>query len=883
MLAPHHQNYHKQYPIYQNKLITIISPYSGEQFKIELSGEEGEFRELLATLLNIDPSYIKGLKDSFGNYYTLSCALKDPFISANGNNLFSLVLNISHNNYNKYKQYSNSYNKNLLYNINNNYHNRTEYNEIYIGNKENRYMGNNYDYKNKNKIRKYSTLIKKLIPAINRNFKEQDDYEYNPDSSYFDEFSTGILIKYQKILDKIKKKFDKEQMNILKELLKMENITIINYFKIYEKTNNKKELLNNLKSLSKKYQKKKKKKKISESENESESESEKENNKKEKKSKKIKKHHNKKSSSESEESSSHSKKHKKNQHKKQSSSSSSEDKSDNENNSNSNSNEGSDNIEENESEEDEEESEESKHNFPIECSSLKELINAIKEQLENKIDLSCLFSNDIDFNKKTETQKMQLIKDEFGIKDFVLTENSFELIKKYYENILKKVIMKDLSKEEKELLLKLIKKKNKSIKLRFKALLRHNNYDYLITDIKECLNDKLKRKKNKNKNQSDEDEQQINLDERESMSINSNSNNDNEGEEYLMDESTKSIRKNERMAKNNKKNKNEQQSPKSKSKDEDSSGQIKLFQMEDNSQEDSESNKKESKKESKKENKKENSPKNGDDLNKDDAFLNLINKLKDEGKLDITEKEVNILSNEFKKENEKLRSVWEIYQIELEEEDFIDSIKVILKILNKNNNYDLNDNNENNDANVNNKENKDNKDNNNSANNINENNKDEDKPYVKEVIAGLKGVKYGKKGNKKIINILLKNKIFTKEEMRNIEEDLDQNNQFVSGAFELLFVTMNVEDFVENLNIRLHHTEGENGQNQNSALPIDDEKYNQIRNNLENIVKSLSEEDQNKIRELFEKKDINLLNILESEVDDIEKAKTSILNFLGKN
>jgi hypothetical protein len=26
-----------------------------------------------------------------------------------------------------------------------------------------------------------------------------------------------------------------------------------------------------------------------------------------------------------------------------------------------------------------------------------------------------------------------------------------------------------------------------------------------------------------------------------------------------------------------------------------------------------------------------------------------------------------------------------------------------------------------------------------------------------------------------------------------------------------------------------------------------------------------------------------LLNILESEVDDIEKAKTSILNFLGKN
>ena len=46
---------------------------------------------------------------------------------------------------------------------------------------------------------------------------------------------------------------------------------------------------------------------------------------------------------------------------------------------------------------------------------------------------------------------------------------------------------------------------------------------------------------------------------------------------------------------------------------------------------------------------------------------------------------------------------------------------------------------------------------------------------------------------------------------------------------------MNVEDFVENLNIRLHLPEGESGQNQNSALAIDVEKYNQIRNNRKHI------------------------------------------------
>jgi hypothetical protein len=300
MLAPHNHSFTRQYQIYQNKLITIVSPYTGEHFKIELSGEEGEFRELMAALLNIDPSFIKGLKDSFGNYYTISCALKDPFIFANGNNLFSLVLNISNSNYSKYKNYANSINKNLLYNINNNYHNRTEFNEIYIGNRENKLMDNSYGYKNKNKLRKYSTLIKKLIPAINRNFREKE-YD-SPNTSYLDEWSLGQHVIYQKTLEKLKNNFDKEYMNILRELLKMENITIINFFKIYEKTKDKKELIKNLKLLSKKYLQKLKNKRFSEIEEESDDNIS-DSNKKGKKTKKSKKKHNKKSSSESEHSS----------------------------------------------------------------------------------------------------------------------------------------------------------------------------------------------------------------------------------------------------------------------------------------------------------------------------------------------------------------------------------------------------------------------------------------------------------------------------------------------------------------------------------------------------------------------------------------------------
>ena len=872
MLATQHHPFPRHYHLYQNKLITIISPYTGEHFKIELSGEEGEFRELLATLLNIDPSYIKGLKDTFGNYYTISCALKDPYIFANGNNLFSLVLNLSNNNFNKYKQLTNSYNKNLLYNINNNYHNRTEYNEIYIGNrKNNKLIDDNYNYKNKKQIKNYSSLIKKLIPAINRNFKEEDDFQYDPDSTYFDDWSLGQRSKYQKMLEKYKHKFNKEQMNILRELINMENITIINYFKIYEKSKDKKDFLKNLTNLSKKYQKKLKK--ISETESE-ESISDDEKGK-DKKSKRNKKHNKNKSFSESEESSSSShpppKNAKKGHHHNKKHSSS---ESDNNTNTTNKSNEESENNEE-EEEESEEESEEKKHNFPIKCSNLTELINTIKEELDDKIDIYCLFSNDIEFIKKTETQKMQLIKDEFDIKDFTLTENSFELIKKYYDNILNKVIMKDLSKEEKKTLLKLIKKKNKSIKLRFKALLRHNNYEYLITDIKECLNDKLKKKKHKN--ESDGEERQINLEEKESMSINSNSNsnNDNEGEEeYSQGHSSKSIRKNERMAKNNKKNK--KGTHKTKTKDEQSVSQIKLLQMEDSSADDSESNKKNNQEKEKENNEDNNESKKNSEGNKDDQFSSVVQKLKEEGKLDINEKELNILENEFKKNSTKLCSIWEAYQIDNEEDDFIENLKLALNTLNKN--IDLTDNNNENNNNQNNDNDNENND------EVNMNDGERDKPYAKEIIAGLKGAKFSKKGNKKIINILLKNKIFTKEEMRSIEEDLDQNNQFILGTFELLYLTMNVEDFVENLNVKLHLPEGgESGQNQNSAIAIDDEKYNQIRNNLDTIIKSLSEEDQNKIRELFEKKDINLLYILESEVNDIEKAKNSILNFLGKN
>ena len=359
--------------LYPNKLIRIISPFSGEQFKIELGGKEEEFRELLATLLNIDSSYIKGLKDSYGNYYTLSSALNNLFIYSNENNLFSLVLNISSNkSNNKYNHYNESFDRNMLYNVSNNYHNRTEFNEIYIGNSNKKLMKSKSNYR-------YTTLIKELIPAINRNFRDEDD---NDNESFYNEkWSLSRHPKFAKVLESLKKKFSKDQYKILKELLKMENITIINCFKLYEKSKDKKELIKSLNSLFKKYHKKIKK-------DDSSSDEDSHNVKSSKRTKKSKysKQRSGKSdtSSESEESSRHVKKsnHKHHKKKETSFSSSQESKSSSQSKESDDDESGTKNSEE--SEEEEENTEENKNNFPIKCTSLEDLIDNIKELFNNR-------------------------------------------------------------------------------------------------------------------------------------------------------------------------------------------------------------------------------------------------------------------------------------------------------------------------------------------------------------------------------------------------------------------------------------------------------------------------------------------------------------------
>ena len=108
-----------------NKMITIISPDNGQHFNIELKGSEDSLKDLLATILHIPFSSIKGIKDNYNNYYTLSSALKSNDINKEPNNYFYIIrsdeinnneiLPLDLNNNNLYKNY-NFMNPNL-YNI----------------------------------------------------------------------------------------------------------------------------------------------------------------------------------------------------------------------------------------------------------------------------------------------------------------------------------------------------------------------------------------------------------------------------------------------------------------------------------------------------------------------------------------------------------------------------------------------------------------------------------------------------------------------------------------------------------------------------------------------------------------------------------------------
>ena len=282
---------------YLNRIIKVISPFTFQTFKIELNGEENELRELLATILNINPNSIKGLRDSYNNYYTLSSAVKNPHINTNPYNYYTVItknastLNLKNNSLMKSPSYNyNLLKHNKLYSMQSD--NSINYHNNFLNNTYNFYEDNNLNlnYKNNdvseylsfaddlykknyidyNLVRKLKRLIREnneevldlMSPFINlKSHKSYDEFtkrimpiisnrtpifENNEESNEDNSSSLSNndknkkskivkLTKEEKILEDVKMNFSKEKFNKLKKILKKKNKKIIKIIKNYEK------------------------------------------------------------------------------------------------------------------------------------------------------------------------------------------------------------------------------------------------------------------------------------------------------------------------------------------------------------------------------------------------------------------------------------------------------------------------------------------------------------------------------------------------------------------------------------------------------------------------------------------------------------------------
>ena len=285
-----------------NKMITIISPYNGQHFNIELKGSEESLKDLLGTIMHIPASSIKGIKDNYNNYYTLSSALKSNDINIEPNNYFSIIKSEETNNNDIMQSDINNYNFNKNYNymnpnlnnlnlspnqfINNSdiYYNNIKINNIqnYGYNKpklgqygnffkqykkeayynlinflyQNKYIGSNNYYKLKKYIdvnnndvieilkpfiefdNNYNKLINNLFPILNLDLSiNRHNMDKDNKSPYFN------------LLESLSDNFTRENMKKLNYLFLIENISIMNLFKTYYQTYNKKNLIDGLYSL----------------------------------------------------------------------------------------------------------------------------------------------------------------------------------------------------------------------------------------------------------------------------------------------------------------------------------------------------------------------------------------------------------------------------------------------------------------------------------------------------------------------------------------------------------------------------------------------------------------------------------------------------------
>ena len=186
------------------RIIQLLLP-NKKLIKINISGDEYELRDLISEVAGINPLQIKGIKDSNGNYYTLSSALKtEDIYKGQKNNFYELILGKENNQITK-----NNINSNIIFT-----------NSPNVGN----YIANYYinGIKKKNYTQNLSKSMNKMtfkqndFKMINKNINQLMKDHHNISKKEYSKLITLVNSTKMNLFNEIKSKYcsTKENNNI---------------------------------------------------------------------------------------------------------------------------------------------------------------------------------------------------------------------------------------------------------------------------------------------------------------------------------------------------------------------------------------------------------------------------------------------------------------------------------------------------------------------------------------------------------------------------------------------------------------------------------------------------------------------------------------------
>ncbi len=240
----------------KNRIIKLLLP-TNNIINIQMIGDENETKSLISTLIDCSPDQIKGLKDSFGNYYTFSSAMKSENLVIE-NNIFELIYSqkrknsIDSNNQGTNKlssSYDGHIKNNIILNSNPNVGNY--YANYYINNNNN--VRNSMERINKNINNSISNIFiekhkNNEIIFKNRNYSVNSYKDKNIQNINKNTNNNKIQV-YHSFLNQIfnEKLIDINKYTVFNNLLKNNNLEILNLFEIFlNDIINKNELVHNL-------------------------------------------------------------------------------------------------------------------------------------------------------------------------------------------------------------------------------------------------------------------------------------------------------------------------------------------------------------------------------------------------------------------------------------------------------------------------------------------------------------------------------------------------------------------------------------------------------------------------------------------------------------